>query len=1128
MSSPRKAYPLSPPFTRVAKAFFSLFTALAILSGGAGAGARTGHPSCNVPTDASPSSLFGAGDFEQQLLRFEEFGRRDYETAHPPKSLPAPYSGYSMPHGDALDAFLGAGIFPAPTRDANPNIPNPWQSVIEATHTGPLVPLPGNQLASMADGRPPGSFFGHQRWDEFEPQMYFESLLTGSRVNNGLRDGEQLHGYKDGEFGPGADRISGTADDGLYHRVYEYHGPVHHSSPLAALADPVTGEIDLALDGTTQGIPIAVHPQMPLQDRLSIWTFDGTLPPKLLMARVGESILFRNHNALPIKFEANRGFGNHFISTHEHNGHHPAESDGFAQAHFLPGQFYDYHWPMVLAGHDSINVNASDDRAAIACEPGEEIRISLPGMGEDLAERLTSYIHRKEICPLNGRVRIPGDWRETMSTHWFHDHMIDYTAQNVYKGNAAMMNYYSALDRGNECWNDGTNLRFPSGCGRIRGIGARPPDFNRASDRSWGIRDYDVQLLVASKAWGQDSFFYEGGNCVTGTDEDGDLISEGQLWFAPFNTDGFVGDRMTVNWLYHPYLKVRARRYRLRILNGDVSRFMKLAFVIERPTGVGEFAGQDLSYDRVPFHLIANDGNIMEHATPHDGSMDLDRDGDFQDHHGILPTQAIAERYDIVIDFSRYDPGDKIYVVNLLEHQDGQGPEREIPLAEVLDGSHDSCDSTVERFLEIRVEAFVGTDLSMDPADYVPGRKKMIPLPHIEPEELETAIHRTFLFSDGGLTDSQPRNVVTDLYPTPMGESLLEVTDNGYEDVKFSEIKPEEPNSLSQFIFMCYEIFGQALDDAVEAMGLTKSEFFNDLNLLSATEKENALLPVKTKKAWGIGSDGSVPHAADMHRVSAAPVLGQLEIWHIENGSNMWSHNVHIHFEEGRILKRDGDPPPEWEKWARKDIYRIGGMDDSGGSVDVAIRFREFAGAYMSHCHNTQHEDHAMLLRYDIEHPGQLEPFLTPEPQWNGCSYSASNELSSASQRATDTGDAMARLEFGQHNSSDLLCQAGATDDCPGALDPLANEQREFERCDVDANLQVDARDLQILIGRRWVTDDRAGSGLQPAISCLGRCTYRGCSVGEVSTACGLVGLESLLVLIPLALRRRRRGGVVG
>ena len=90
-----------------------------------------------------------------------------------------------------------------------------------------------------------------------------------------------------------------------------------------------------------------------MQQPNSVWTFDGTMPPKLLMARYGEPILFRHYNALPIDAAANNGFGAHTITTHEHNGHNPAESDGFAAAFFFPGQFYDYHWPMVLAGHDS-------------------------------------------------------------------------------------------------------------------------------------------------------------------------------------------------------------------------------------------------------------------------------------------------------------------------------------------------------------------------------------------------------------------------------------------------------------------------------------------------------------------------------------------------------------------------------------------------------------------------------------------------------------------------------------------------------------------------------------------------------------------------------------------------------
>ena len=96
---------------------------------------------------------------------------------------------------------------------------------------------------------------------------------------------------------------------------------------------------------------------------------------------------------------------------------------------------------------------------------------------------------------------------------------------------------------------------------------------------------------------------------------------------------------------------------------------------------------------------------------------------------------------------------------------------------------------------------------------------------------------------------------------------------------------------------------------------------------------------------------------------------------------------MHIHFEEGIILRRNGQEPPEWEKWARKDVYRIGPQPDSGVTVEIALRFREFAGTYMEHCHNTQHEDHAMLLRWDIERPGQVKLMPTPIPSWDGVGY---------------------------------------------------------------------------------------------------------------------------------------------
>jgi FtsP/CotA-like multicopper oxidase with cupredoxin domain len=34
--------------------------------------------------------------------------------------------------------------------------------------------------------------------------------------------------------------------------------------------------------------------------------------------------------------------------------------------------------------------------------------------------------------------------------------------------------------------------------------------------------------------------------------------------------------------------------------------------------------------------------------------------------------------------------------------------------------------------------------------------------------------------------------------------------------------------------------------------------------------------------------------------------------------------------------------------------------------VQVFLRFRDFPGKYIMHCHNTIHEDHSMMGRFDI------------------------------------------------------------------------------------------------------------------------------------------------------------------
>ena len=433
-----------------------------------------------------------------------------------------------MPRFDVLPRNAVSTLSPAPTA-----LSNQTQQAVDPALGGGQGPI---------EGRPPGAIWAHQQFATLPPQVAVEIFTKGAAVNT--------------VYNPG---VPSSLNSGI-----------NASTPF----------------------PPRFHPNLPDQGPLAFWTFNGTLPPKLVIGRYGEPILTREHNQLPVDVNQNGGFGRHTISTHEHNGHHGAENDGFTGAYFYPNQFYDYHWPIVLAGRNSINVNATDPRAG-----------SPDGNG--------------------GITKVPGDWHETMSTHWFHDHMFSFTAQNVYKGMAAMFNIYSALDRGNEGINDGVNLRLPSG-----------------TAKDFGNLDYDINLMLADKAWD----------------------SSGQLYFDIFNFDGFLGDVMTANLVYKPFFEVERRKYRFRILNAAVSRFFQL----------------QLSDNSVMIQ-IANDGNLLPQPVP---QTRLDQLG-------------IAERYDIVIDFSRYNVGDKVWMVNVLEHENGAIPAGAIPLAQAVAGqSSDPCSAS--------------------------------------------------------------------------------------------------------------------------------------------------------------------------------------------------------------------------------------------------------------------------------------------------------------------------------------------------------------------------------------------------------------------------------------------------
>jgi FtsP/CotA-like multicopper oxidase with cupredoxin domain len=58
---------------------------------------------------------------------------------------------------------------------------------------------------------------------------------------------------------------------------------------------------------------------------------------------------------------------------------------------------------------------------------------------------------------------------------------------------------------------------------------------------------------------------------------------------------------------------------------------------------------------------------------------------------------------------------------------------------------------------------------------------------------------------------------------------------------------------------------------------------------------------------------------------------------------------------------------------SRKDVTRLQADED----VKVFFRFRDFQGDWPMHCHNVVHEDHAMMLLFQVQ-PGVIDNNQNP------------------------------------------------------------------------------------------------------------------------------------------------------
>jgi FtsP/CotA-like multicopper oxidase with cupredoxin domain len=233
---------------------------------------------------------------------------------------------------------------------------------------------------------------------------------------------------------------------------------------------------------TMQEANVKLHPDY---SPTKVWGFDGLVPGPLFRMEYGEPAMVRFHNHLP-SVKIPQAYGIAEMTTHLHNAHTPSESDGNPVNYFNsindpnainPNGFKDQHYPNVKAG----------------------------------------YTARGDLV---------GDPTEALSSLWYHDHHLDFTAQNVYKGMFGCYNLFDDKDTGDET----TGLRLPSG-------------------------DYDIPIFF-------NDFLFD---------------SSCQTVFDLFDLDGILGDRFCANGAIQPVLNVDKRRYRFRLYAPGPSRWWEFA-----------------------------------------------------------------------------------------------------------------------------------------------------------------------------------------------------------------------------------------------------------------------------------------------------------------------------------------------------------------------------------------------------------------------------------------------------------------------------------------------------------------------------------------------------------------------
>ena len=487
---------------------------------------------------------------------------------------------------------------------------------------------------------------------------------------------------------------------------------------------------------------------------------------------------------------------------------------------------------------------------------------------------------------------------------WYHDHAMMRTATNVYSGQAG-----TYIIKGEEEKVFSSLVKYT----------------------------HDIPLMLADKSFTESNYLYY--NTTTsriGTSDKQPAESEGQ--------PEFFGNTITVNGKIWPYMNVDKSLYRFRIVNASNSRFYRLALAKWKNGKIDTANNAKLTKN---FIQVGTEGGFFP-------------DGNFPNigNDTSALTLAPAERADVLINFSAFEPGTSLVLLNYAP--DGPfGDDDFIPFKE--DGTFDDLTNYVMlfRISETNIASSPISEAALDNAlanfSALPVYKQTTASQHLYSyynnsysfkEDLQKALQAKF---DDPANTTRPVDKIelASLFP---GEADLFSNAPGYR-LKISEA-------------YSYKALPAAYRKYIDSNPMLQNDLSFPMAFLNETE-------------WNLEARTADSTSADLYQKVVNNYA--TETWAIWNGTDD-AHPIHIHLNRFRILGRQkvdaaGKPLagienfllPEPNEMGWKDVVRAKPGYITYLLHQYILNDNLQDGQFLYHCHILEHEDMSMMRRLVIK-----------------------------------------------------------------------------------------------------------------------------------------------------------------